>query len=389
MFTDLPVWAYISIIVILTQITIASVTIFLHRTQAHRSVALHPLMSHFFRYWLWLTTGIITKEWVSVHRKHHAKVDSTEDPHSPQILGLKRVLTRGAELYRHESSKLETLEKYGHDTPDDWVERNLYTKYSYAGVWFMLIINCSLFGALGLTIWAVQMMWIPIFAAGVINGLGHWWGYRNFEPEDASTNIFPLGFFIGGEELHNNHHAFASSAKFSNKWYELDLGWCCIRALQFAGFARVKKLAPSPVLDYQKNSIDAETIKAIISNRFYVMSHYASSVIKQVYREEKIKLKSTHLKITRSHKKLLIRQGSLLDDAAKARLNKLLSENEQLKTVYDFGLKLQSIWQNKHASQESLMDSLREWCNNAEKTGIKALEEFSQTVRAYRMQEVY
>lgn len=389
MFTDMSVWVYISIVMVLTQITIASVTIFLHRAQAHRSVELHPLVSHFFRFWLWLTTGIVTKEWVSIHRKHHAKVETTEDPHSPQQLGIKRVLTQGAELYRHESSKLETLEQYGHETPDDWIERNLYAKYSYAGLWFMLFINCFIFGALGLTIWAVQMMWIPIFAAGVINGLGHWWGYRNFEPEDASTNIFPLGFFIGGEELHNNHHAFASSAKFSNKWYELDMGWCCISLLQFAGFARVKKLAPSPVLDYQKTSIDAETIKAVISNRFYLMSHYASSVIKQVYREEKVKFKNTRLKITRSHKKLLIRHGNLLDDVAKARLNKLLNENEQLKTVYEFGLKLQSIWQNKHASQESLMDSLRDWCNNAEKTGIKALEEFSQTVRAYRMQEVY
>ncbi len=389
MFTDLSAWTYLGITLLLTHITIASVTIYLHRSQAHRAVELNPVVSHFFRLWLWLTTGIITKEWVAVHRKHHAKVESEQDPHSPQQFGIKAVLCKGAELYQYEAANQETLGKYGHDSPDDWLENNLYTRHSYLGLTLLLFINCMLFGPIGLTIWAVQMIWIPVFAAGVINGVGHWWGYRNFEPEDASTNIIPLGIFIGGEELHNNHHAFASSARFSSKWFEVDVGWWYIRMLKTFGIAKVKKLAPIPIIDYQNTVIDLDTIKAVISTRFYLMSQYATSVVKKVYREEKASYRNARLTLTRTHKKLLIRHSNLLDEAARARLNTILEENDKLKTVYEFGLRLQSIWQNKHASQESLMDSLCEWCSSAEQTGIQALQDFALTVRAYRLREVY
>ncbi|NNE38654.1 MAG: acyl-CoA desaturase [Gammaproteobacteria bacterium] len=389
MFTDLSAWIYLGVTLFLTHITIASVTIYLHRAQAHRAIELNPVTSHFFRFWLWLTTGIVTKEWVAVHRKHHAKVEAEEDPHSPQQFGIKTVLTRGAELYQHEAANQETLNKYGHDAPGDWLENNLYTRHSYLGISIMLLTNCILFGPIGLTIWAIQMIWIPVFAAGVINGMGHWWGYRNFEPSDASTNIIPLGIFIGGEELHNNHHAFASSARFSSKWYELDVGWWYIRMLKFLRLAKVKKLAPVPVIDYQNTAIDLDTIKAVITNRFYVMSHYATSVVKKVYREEKSNYKNARISFSRAQRKLLIRHSNLLDDSARVKLNKLLDENDKLKTVYEFGLRLQSIWQTKHASQESLMQSLCDWCSSAEQTGIQALEDFALTVRAYRLQEAY
>jgi stearoyl-CoA desaturase (delta-9 desaturase) len=278
MFNDLFLWGYILIALVLTHITIASVTIFLHRAQAHRSLSLNILVSHFFRFWLWLTTGIVTKEWVAIHRKHHAKVEMPDDPHSPQQKGIAKVLLEGAELYRSESENDNTLLQYGHDTPSDWLERNLYSRHSYLGIIIMLFLNVILLGAAGLTIWAIQMMWIPVFAAGIINGLGHWWGYRNFEPIDASTNIMPLGMFIGGEELHNNHHAFASSAKFSSKWYEFDLGWFYICILNYFGLARIKKVAPVPVINHQNLAIDIETLRAVVNSRFHVMSHYARDV---------------------------------------------------------------------------------------------------------------
>ena len=201
---DLPWWGYVIVALILTQITIASVTIFLHRHQAHRALSLHAIPSHFFRFWLWLTTAIITKEWVAIHRKHHAKCETADDPHSPIVLGIKKVLLEGAALYQQEARNLETLATYGHGTPDDWLESNIYSGRSELGIVLMLMLDVLLFGPIGLTIWAAQMAWIPINAAGIVNGIGHYWGYRNFHTEDASTNIVPWGIFIGGEELHNN-----------------------------------------------------------------------------------------------------------------------------------------------------------------------------------------
>jgi stearoyl-CoA desaturase (delta-9 desaturase) len=387
MFADLPIWAFIAIALILTHITIISVTVFLHRHQAHKALALHPIISHFFRFWLWLTTGIVTKEWVAIHRKHHAKVETAEDPHSPQQYGIARVLLEGAELYKTEATIEQTLKQYGHETPDDWLERNLYSRFSYSGIVLMLIVNISLFGPLGLTIWAVQMVWIPIFAAGIINGLGHWWGYRNFEPTDASTNIIPVGILIGGEELHNNHHAFASSARFSSKWYEIDMGWVYIRLLQAFGLARVKKVAPKPAYDYEKICIDLDTLRAVATNRLHVMSHYGTDVIKQVYREEKARADVARKQLYHRSRRLLIRHHLLLDDASRQKLEVLLAESQALKVVYEFNQRLQDIWQQKTASQESLIQDLQDWCQRAEQTGIEALQEFARKIRAYRLQE--
>src|ERR1035437_8575373 len=259
-------WQIVLYTLVTTHITIASVTIFLHRCQAHRALDLHPIASHFFRFWLWITTGQVTKEWAAIHRKHHAKCETAEDPHSPVTRGIKKVLLQGAELYRAESKNLETLEKYGHGTPDDWIERNLYNRFSWQGVALMLIIDVLLFGAIGITVWAVQMAWIPITAAGIVNGIGHYWGYRNYDCADASHNIVPFGILIGGEELHNNHHTFGTSAKLSSKWYEFDIGWMYIRIFEIAGLAKVKKLAPSPKFNREKLVADFETLHSVIAN---------------------------------------------------------------------------------------------------------------------------
>lgn len=275
---DLPWWGYIVVTLVLTHITIASITIFLHRHQAHRALDLHPIPSHFFRFWLWLTSGMVTKEWAAIHRKHHAKCETLDDPHSPQIYGIKKVLLEGSELYRKESKNLETLDRYGHGTPDDWIERNVYTKHSVAGVASMLIIDVVLFGPIGITIWAVQMLWTPVMAAGVINGVGHYWGYRNFRAEDASRNIVPWGILIGGEELHNNHHAYPTSAQLSNKWFEFDIGWMYIRILEMMGLAKVKKIAPKLNLNESKTACDLDTLQAVIAHRYEVLAKYTQSL---------------------------------------------------------------------------------------------------------------
>ena len=275
---DLPWWGYVAVTLILTHVTIAAVTIFLHRSQAHRALDLHPIVGHFFRFWLWLTTGMVTKEWVAIHRKHHAKVETPDDPHSPQTRGIETVFWKGTELYRAESNNLETIEKYGHGTPDDWIERNLYTRFSWQGVGLMLAVNLVLFGPIGATIWAIQMMWIPVTAAGIINGIGHYWGYRNFACADASTNIVPWGIVIGGEELHNNHHAYGTSAKLSSQWYEFDIGWMYIRILSALKLATVRKVAPQLKLDPAKAAPDLATLQAVITHRYHVATSYARSL---------------------------------------------------------------------------------------------------------------
>src|SRR5690606_26543952 len=284
-FTRASAWEIIAFTLVVTHITIAGVTIYLHRCQAHRALDLHPIASHFFRFWLWLTTGMVTKQWAAVHRKHHAKCETEEDPHSPVTKGIKKVFWEGAELYRTEAKKQETMDKYGHGTPDDWLEHNVYTKHSAKGVAIMLIIDLALFGIAGLAVWAVQMLWIPITAAGIVNGIGHYWGYRNYDCNDAATNIFPIGIIIGGEELHNNHHTFGTSAKLSSKWYEFDIGWMYIRMMEMVGLAKVKKVAPKPKFNRQKMVADLDTLQAVIANRYDVMAKYAKSVTR-IWQEE-------------------------------------------------------------------------------------------------------
>lgn len=381
---DLPWWGYVIVALTLTHITIASVTIFLHRHQAHRALNLHTIPSHFFRFWLWLTTAIVTKEWVAIHRKHHAKCETEDDPHSPIILGIKKVLLEGAALYRKEAENQETLDKYGHGTPDDWLENNLYSKRSELGITLMLIINVLLFGPLGLTIWAVQMAWIPINAAGIVNGIGHYWGYRNFQTEDASTNIVPWGIFIGGEELHNNHHAYASSAKLSNKWYELDIGWFYIRVLETCGLAQVKRRAPRVRLNQAKTSCDMETLHAVIANRYEVTARYAQ-LLKKTYSMEIARLKlqaSDKIDVARI-KHWLHLDENVLTEQQKTKLSVVIKASGILRTTYTLRQELAVIWQSSTATKEQLVKQLEDWCHRAENSGIAALQEFSQRLRCY------
>ena len=388
MFNDLSVWIYILITLLFTHITIAGVTIFLHRYQTHRALELNPVASHFFRFWLWLTTGMRTVEWVAIHRKHHARVETPEDPHSPQVKGIMTVLLQGAELYKHEAGKAETIEKYGFNTPDDWLERNIYYRNNSLGIFIMLILDVALFGIIGVTIWAIQMIWIPFFAAGIINGVGHWWGYRNFEGPDASTNIIPFGVLIGGEELHNNHHAFASSARFSNKWYEFDLGWQYIRLLELLRMARVKKVAPEPLTDLYKQKVDLDTVRAVVTNRLHVMSDYASSVVREVYRQETAKATRAKRQLMRKYRRLLIRHEALLDSAAKVHLAELFHQSATLRVVNEYRQRLQALWQEKTADQEKILRALQEWCRQAEATGVVALQEFSVKLKTYTVSPV-
>lgn len=374
-------------LLILTQLTIASVTIYLHRSQAHRSVELHPIISHFFRFWLWMTTGMITKEWAAIHRKHHAKVETIDDPHSPQVKGLKKVLWEGAELYRQESRNKETLERYGQGTPDDWIERHIYTPHSALGISMMLIINIVLFGVVGITLWALQMAWIPFFAAGVVNGIAHYWGYRNFECPDASRNLCPIAFFIGGEELHNNHHTYGTSAKFSVKWWEVDIGWGMIRLLQMLGLATPKRVPPKPKLQQDKALIDSDTLKAVILNRFQVMAQYSKNVILPVLAEEKRKAGAAGYVVLRRMRQLLIRDTSLVSPIHQQQLTTALEKHHSLSIVYQYRLKLQNLWARSTATQKELVEALQEWCHQAEATGIIALREFVKHLKMYTLQQ--
>jgi stearoyl-CoA desaturase (delta-9 desaturase) len=384
-FFDLPWWGYALAALGLTHITIAAVTIYLHRCQAHRALELHPVVSHFFRLWLWLTTGMVTKEWAAIHRKHHAKCETAEDPHSPQIYGINRVLWGGVFLYVKESYNKETLERYGHGTPDDWAERNIYSRHAMAGVSLMLAFDLLAFGLIpGFLIWITQIGWIPFWAAGVINGVGHFFGYRSYDVADASTNIVPWGILIGGEELHNNHHAFASSAKLSSKWYEFDIGWMYIRLLDMFGLATVKKVAPKPRFAQPKPAADFETLHAVIANRYDVLSRYAKSV-RRTYAEEVERLKHwspRDAEVLRSLKRALLR-GQAVAGAESTRLAEALKNSRALATAIAMRHELAALWDRSSASKEQLLRQLQDWCHRAEASGIAPLVDFSQRLRSY------
>jgi len=382
---DLPWWGYVLVTLALTHVTIAAVTIFLHRAQAHRALDLHPLPSHFFRFWLWLTTGMVTREWVAIHRKHHAKCETADDPHSPIVRGIGKVLLEGAELYKTEAKNTETLERYGHGVPDDWIERRLYTRHSVMGIVTMLTVNVVLFGPIGITIWAVQMLWIPFLAAGVINGIGHYWGYRNFQARDASRNIVPWGILIGGEELHNNHHAYATSAKLSNKWYEFDIGWLYIRVLGALGLAQVKKIAPKLRLEPPKRECDAATLQAVITHRYEVLAKYAAA-LRTTWHSELPAVKTRALDRGAELgklKRLLHLDTSEMPETERVRLKEAVSESRVLATVHSMREELTQLWARSTASREQLVRELEDWCRRAEASGIEALEQFSRRLRCY------
>jgi stearoyl-CoA desaturase (delta-9 desaturase) len=384
---DLGIGGYVIATVIMVQITMMAVTLYLHRDQAHRAIDLHPALRHFFRFWIWCTSGMLTREWVAIHRKHHAFCETPDDPHSPQVYGLKKVLLEGAELYRDEKDNPETISKYGRGTPDDWLERKIYLRFPYGGIVLMLIVDLLLFGVPGITIFAIQMMSMPVFAAGIINGLGHHSGYRNFECDDAATNIVPWGILIGGEELHNNHHAFPTSAKFSVRRWEFDIGWLYIRVLSALGLAKVKRVAPQPVLKKKPNlDVDLDNLRAIIVNRMHVMRDYTKRVTLPVFRREKALAKRNRM--LRRARKLLVRRPALLDDHAVSRLSDLLEDNAALKTVHEFRERLSAIWSGACVSNETLLQQLKEWCREAEASGIQVLEEFAERLRSYRLAPV-
>ena len=385
--TDASWWQVLLYTLVTTHLTIASVTIFLHRAQAHRALDLGPIPSHFFRVWLWLTTGMVTKEWVAIHRKHHAKCETEDDPHSPQTRGIKAVLLTGSEMYRAEAKNLQTLDKFGHGTPDDWIERNLYSRYTWQGVGLTLIVNLMLFGAIGLTVWAVQMLWIPITAAGIINVIGHWWGYRNFEAQDASTNVSPWGIIIGGEELHNNHHTYPTSAKLSVKPYEFDIGWAYIRGLEMLGWAKVRKTPPMLKLGKIKPVADSKTLEAVIANRYEVMAKYAKQ-LRGACRVELARMKAEGAQNTAKWKEMALakrwlhRDEDKIPSSVKTQVANACAQNAALTKLVTMREELRQLWTRTNVSAEQLVIDLQAWCKKAEESGIAALQEFALKLRA-------
>ena len=367
---------------VVTQLTIFAVTLYLHRSQAHRAVDFHPVLAHFFRFWSWLTTSMVTKEWAAIHRKHHAKCETEEDPHSPQVLGIRKVMWQGVELYREARADRESIEKYGKGCPDDWIERHLYSKFPTLGPTVMLFISVAMFGVLGVAIWAIQMLWIPFWAAGIVNGVGHWWGYRNFETTDTATNLTPWGFWIGGEELHNNHHAFPSSAKFALRKFEFDIGWFAIKSLEAVGLAKVLRVAPS--LDVRPNipMPDGETLKALLTHRFQAMTDYYRHVMRPALRAERA-LTEHQPKLPRKLRKGLADGGRWLDASAREKLQAFVSRRPQLATLVEFRARLATVLEERSLDANATLQRLQAWCAEAEATGIRTLQDFSTRMKGY------
>jgi stearoyl-CoA desaturase (delta-9 desaturase) len=379
-------WLLVLLFVLLTtQLTVLSVTLYLHRSQAHRAVDFHPALAHLFRFWTWLTTAMVTREWVAIHRKHHAKCETAEDPHSPVHLGIRNVLWRGADIYRASCADRAMVEQYGIGCPDDWVERNVYARYSWLGPTLMMIIDLALFGAVGIAIWAVQMMWIPIWAAGVINGLGHWWGYRNYETSDRSTNLTPIAFWMGGEELHNNHHAFPSSAKFSLARYEFDIGWAALKVLERLRLASVLRMAPGLEVREAVAAPDAETLRALLTHKAGVMTAYFRSVIVPALREEAEHARDSMHKLTRRIRRALKNDGRWLDLGSRERLQRFVGERPRLQHALEYRRRLAEVLERSGKRSEEMLEGLRAWCHDAEQSGVAALENFARRLRGYAL----
>jgi stearoyl-CoA desaturase (delta-9 desaturase) len=382
---DLPWWGYFLYAGIFLHLTNVAITLFLHRGMAHRALDLHPIIAHLCRFQLWMTTGIVTKEWASIHRKHHAKCETAEDPHSPQIVGLDTVLLYGAELYRKEARNPETIERYGQGMPDDWMERNVYTKHSALGIKLMFLINLILLGVPGIAVWCVQMLWSPVAAAGIVNGIGHYWGYRNFECPDAARNISPIGIILCGEELHNNHHTFGTSAKFSVKPWEFDMGWMYIRLFEMIGLAKPKRVPPEMVYHAEKAAIDVDTVKTLFANRFALMSHYAQEVIVPVFSQVRASGQGKVEALCARTKALLIREECLIDAEGSKLLQRALDAYQEIRVVYEFKKRLHSLWDQTTASQKELLEAVQAWAQEAEATGIASLRQFAKRLRGYEM----
>ncbi len=380
---ELTGWQTLGYALVLTHISIVAVTIYLHRCMAHRAMDMHPILSHFFRFWIWFTTSTITKEWVSIHRKHHAKCETEDDPHSPVVKGLKTVLLNGAELYKTESENEETLSRYSRGCPEDWIEHNLYQRHKYLGIYTLLALQILLLGPIGITVWAVQMLWMPVHAAGIINGVGHALGYRNFECSDAATNISPIAIWIGGEELHNNHHTYPNSAKLSVKKWEFDIGWMYIRMFQTLGLIKNIRQGPVARLDTNKQTLDHDAAIAAANNRFQIMAKFRRHVIAPMVKKERALADEKIAPLFKRAKRILAREETLLNDHYREQLSELVHNNEVIKTVYHMKQELQAVWQKRTASREELLQALQDWCHRAEATGIRALQEFADNLKQY------
>lgn len=384
---SLSFWGNVAVTLILTHVTVLGVTIYLHRCQAHRALDLNPVLAHFFRLWLWLSTSMGTRAWVAVHRKHHTFVDTEEDPHSPVILGLAKVFFAGVLLYRKERKVPETLERFGRGTPNDWLERNIYADRPFTGLFSLLAIELLIFGWPAFIMWGIQMIWIPLWAMGFINGIGHYWGYRNFASPDSSTNIFPWGLIAGGEELHNNHHAYGTSAKLSVKWWEFDVGWLYIRLFEMLGLAKVHRSIPKILRDPKKNEVDSDTLGVLLGNRFQVLDQYWRKVVRPVLREQKQRATKPQLGILRRARTLLTKDESMINQEEQAQLQEILSQGPALKTIYDFRNELQQVWHRTTVSQMEMLERLQKWCQQAEASGIQALQDFVSLLKTYTLHE--
>ncbi len=375
-------WQLVIFTLVVTHVTIVAVTVYLHRHSAHRAVDLHPALQHFFRFWLWMTTGMNTKEWTAIHRKHHAVCETEDDPHSPQVQGIKKIFWQGAEVYR-EAATPETLNRFGAGTPDDWIERNLYSRFTVLGITLMALIDVALFGVIGLTIWAVQMMWIPVTAAGVINGIGHYWGYRNFECPDAATNIVPWGIIIGGEELHNNHHTYPNSAKLSQKPWEFDMGWMWIRLFQMLGLAKPRSTGPVIEKVPGKSTVDIDMAWAVLNDRFRIMAKYAEDVVSPLVEQELSRAGDATRSVVRYARRILCREESLIDEEGKRRIDEITASSAKLKLIYEYKQRLLAVWAKRGGNAEELVRELKQWCLDAEQSGIQALRDFVEELKSY------
>ncbi len=384
-FLDLSAWQVVAVTLLLTHVTIVAVTVYLHRYSAHRSLELNGGLKHFFRFWLWLTTAMNTREWTAIHRKHHAKCETPDDPHSPVQKGLGTVLRRGAELYMDEAKNEETLRIYGKNCPDDWIERHLYSRFPNLGIVLMLGLDLALFGVIGLTVWAVQMIWIPLWAAGVVNGLGHAVGYRNFECRDAATNLLPWGILIGGEELHNNHHTYPNSAKLSVRKWEFDMGWAWIRLFSLLGLARVNRTAPIAHRVSTKRQLDMDCAIAILNNRFQIMAQYRRLVIKPLVRLELQRADGSVRHRFGRTKRLLAREPSLLQHDQQAHIAVILEQSQPLRVIYEQRLALQQIWTRTSANGHDMLAAIKQWVQDAEASGIQSLREFAEQLSTYSL----
>ena len=379
----LSVWGIVAYVLVVTHITIVTVTVYLHRFSAHRSIDLHPALQHFFRFWSWLTTGMITRQWTAIHRKHHAATETAEDPHSPKVRGIWKILWEGTEAYREAARDEAIMERYGSGCPDDWLERRLYSRHEMLGVGMLAVIDVALFGFAGISVWAVQMLWIPVLGAGVINGIGHYWGYRNFESPDASTNMVPWGILIGGEELHNNHHTYPNSARLSQKWWEFDVGWMWIRIFQAFGLARPFSTGPMAQKAPGKTTLDVDTLWAVLNDRFRLMAKYKNDVVRPLIEQECAKVDRATGRLLRAARKALCRHEGLVDESGQRSIDKAVQASHAIGTIYNLRLRLQAIWTERGANAEEMLQALTQWCRDAEETGIQALRDFVLELKSY------